>query len=51
MGRESQSLCQRCIWQTHPVMLAGYCIKGTCDRCGYYGDLAMVKTDDTGPAP
>jgi hypothetical protein len=27
-------------------MLTTYCIEGTCDRCGYYGDLAMVEAND-----
>jgi len=43
MNREYSSVCQRCIWQTYPTMLTGYCIEGRCERCGYYGDLAIVK--------
>jgi hypothetical protein len=40
---EHPSLCQRCVWETNPTMLTSYCIEGTCDRCGYYGDLAIVE--------
>jgi hypothetical protein len=46
MKSEYSSLCQRCIWEIHPTMLTGYCIQGTCDRCGTCGDLAMVRTGD-----
>lgn len=42
-----QSLCQSCVYATHPVMLTGYCILasegGFCDRCGRSSDLAITK--------
>lgn len=40
----SISICQSCVYRTHPVMLTGYCLKGLrCDLCGNVADLAMVK--------
>ena len=26
--------CQRCVWETHPLMLTTYTLVGPCDRCG-----------------
>lgn len=34
--------CQRCVWETHPHMLTTYCVLAHCDRCSYYGMMAMV---------
>jgi len=49
LSYEYPSLCQRCIWQTRPTMLTGYSIEGKCERCGHYGDLALVKAASEKP--
>ena len=43
-----ESVCQHCVWETHPDMLTGYCLKAlACDRCGRVSDLAMTKRKET----
>lgn len=42
----SLSLCQRCVWALHPLMLTTYCLRNfSCDRCHRTSDLAMVSLD------
>lgn len=36
-------LCQSCVWDVHPTMLTGYCLRDCkCDRCGRVSDLAIT---------
>lgn len=44
MKPEYRSFCQNCVWETHPRMMSGYCLRVLkCDRCHRVADLAMVE--------
>lgn len=46
--RQYMSICQSCVYGTHPMMLTGYSLRNEkCDRCGRYSDLAMVDMSRT----
>ena len=48
---KSVSVCQNCVYKTHPVMLSTYALRGfPCDACGNVTDLAMVIERDNGKA-
>jgi len=38
---KTQTICQHCVYQTHPEMMTGYCITGPCERCGRVTRLAI----------
>ena len=43
---KTYSICQNCVWTHHPAtMLTGYCMDGSCDLCGHFSRLAMVKRE------
>jgi hypothetical protein len=38
------TLCQHCVYQLHPTMLTGYCIRAVkCDHCGRVADCALTR--------
>lgn len=40
--------CRSCCLAAHPIMMTGYSIPGSCDRCGRSTMLAIVKPAERG---